>query len=79
MSYRQAFWHKRCTIRWTQLGDENTKYFHVVTTDRYRRNNIAQLKLDDGSVADTHVQKEVVFFFKFLKIGSDKLLPFYDV
>lgn len=49
LDYQRQYWKKRCTIRWTKFGDENTKFFHSMATDRYRRNSISQLTLPDGS------------------------------
>ena len=43
LDYQRQYWKKRCTIRWTKFGDENTKFFHSIATDRYRRNSISQL------------------------------------
>jgi lipoate-protein ligase B len=34
---------KRYTIRWIKQGEENTKFFHAMATERYRRNAIASL------------------------------------
>jgi hypothetical protein len=42
------YWRKRCTIRWMKQGDENTKFFHAMATERYRRNSIASLVSDEG-------------------------------
>jgi hypothetical protein len=27
LDYQQQYWKKRCTVRWTKFGDENTKKF----------------------------------------------------
>jgi mannosylglycoprotein endo-beta-mannosidase len=29
------YWKKRCTIRWMKMGEENTKFFHAMATERY--------------------------------------------
>jgi hypothetical protein len=34
---------KKCTIRWIKQGEDNTKFFHAMATERYRRNNISML------------------------------------
>jgi mannosylglycoprotein endo-beta-mannosidase len=36
------YW-KKCRIRWIKQGDDNTKFFHAMATERYRRNNISML------------------------------------
>lgn len=56
------YWKKRCTIRWIKVWEENTQFFQAMATERYRRNSIASIKLDDGSVVTDHVQMAEVFF-----------------
>jgi hypothetical protein len=48
------YWRKRCTIRWIKMAEDNTKFFHAMATARYRRNNIAMLKSEDGRVVTDH-------------------------
>jgi hypothetical protein len=48
------YWRKCCTIRWIKQGEDNTKKFHAMATERYRRNNIAMLKNDDGVFISDH-------------------------
>jgi hypothetical protein len=62
LEYQNIYWKKICTIRWTKFGDENTKIFHSIATERYRRNNIATLTSIDGSVASDHVAKEEIIY-----------------
>jgi hypothetical protein len=35
-------------------GEENTKFFHAMATERYRRNSIASLVSDDGRQVSNH-------------------------
>jgi hypothetical protein len=62
LEYQNIYWKKRCTIRWTKFGDENTKFFHSVATERYRRNNIASLLAADGTVISEYKGKEEIIF-----------------
>jgi mannosylglycoprotein endo-beta-mannosidase len=48
------YWRKRCSIRWIKVGEDNTKFFHAMATQRYRKNNIASLKSDSGEVITDH-------------------------
>jgi hypothetical protein len=43
------YWRKRCTIRWINQGGVNTKFFHAMATERYRRNSIAMLRDADAN------------------------------
>ena len=56
------YWRKRCTIRYIKFGSENTKLFHALATERYRKNSIATLKLSDGSIVSDHNAKEAALF-----------------
>lgn len=71
LDYQKQYWKKRCTIRWIRFGDENTKFFQSVATERFRKNCIATLQAEDGSVVDDHVGKESILFSSFKKrMGS---------
>jgi hypothetical protein len=48
------YWRKRCTMRWVKVGDDNTKFFHAMATQRYRRNCISMLTADDGRQVSGH-------------------------
>jgi hypothetical protein len=34
---KNDYWRQRCTIRWVQLGDEPTRFFHAAATESYRK------------------------------------------
>ena len=60
--YQNIYWKKRCTIRWVKFGDENTKFFQAVATERFRHNNIASFRNDAGETVDDHAEKEALLF-----------------
>ena len=62
LDYQNKYWKKRCIVRWTKLGDENTNFFHSMASERYRKNSIARLVLPDGSEAVSYVDKERLIF-----------------
>jgi len=62
LKYQNQYWKKRCTIRWIKFGDENTKFFEAVATERFRRNNIANFRNDEGGSVDDHAGKEALLF-----------------
>lgn len=62
LKYQNQYWMKHCTIRWIKFGDENTKFFQAVATERYRHNNIASFRKEDGSLIDSHDGKEAFLF-----------------
>jgi hypothetical protein len=62
LEYQNTYWKKRCTIRWTKFGDENTKVFHSIATKRHRRNSISAIDNSDGIVITDHAQKEALIY-----------------
>ena len=60
------YWRKRCTIRYIKVGEENSKFFQAMATERYRKNSIASLHLSDGTVSSDHgeIAKEFLVTFK---------------
>ena len=49
-------------MRWTKFGDENSKFFQAVATERYMKNYIATLHTDEGIEVSTHDAKEKVIY-----------------
>ncbi|KAF7152387.1 hypothetical protein RHSIM_Rhsim01G0140300 [Rhododendron simsii] len=43
------FWHQRSKIKWLQMGDKNSHFFHLSTIQRRQINQIVKLK-DDASL-----------------------------
>jgi hypothetical protein len=54
---KNEYRRQRYTIRWIQLGDEPTKFFHAAATERYRRNTISILQTEDGREVSSHAEK----------------------
>jgi hypothetical protein len=81
LEYQNAYWKKRCTIRWTKFGDENTRFFHSYATERYRRNAIAMLTAADGTSVTEHRDKEEIIFQSFKeRLGtSDQPQMMFDL
>jgi hypothetical protein len=48
------YWRKRCTARWIRQGEDNTKFFHAMASERYRRNFIAMLLDNKGNEVTDH-------------------------
>ncbi|KAF7148704.1 hypothetical protein RHSIM_Rhsim03G0167500 [Rhododendron simsii] len=42
------YWHQRSRIKWLQMGDKNSRFFHLSTIQRRQRNQIMRLKDRDG-------------------------------
>jgi mannosylglycoprotein endo-beta-mannosidase len=59
------YWRKRCSIRWIKVGEDNTKFFHAMASQRFRRNTISNLKLDNGDVVSDHEQMAGVIYQKY--------------
>ncbi|KAG5537109.1 hypothetical protein RHGRI_024523 [Rhododendron griersonianum] len=56
------FWHQRSRIKWLQMGDRNSRFFHLSTIQRRQRNQIVRLR--DGSGTWRSEAKEVAGVIK---------------
>ncbi|KAG5527030.1 hypothetical protein RHGRI_028084 [Rhododendron griersonianum] len=43
------YWHQRSRIKWLQMGDRNSRFFHLSTIHRRQRNQILKLKDKEGN------------------------------
>ncbi|XP_008227624.1 PREDICTED: uncharacterized protein LOC103327111 [Prunus mume] len=48
LDHEALFWKQKSMINWLQGGDRNTKFFHLTTVIRSRRNKIERLKNSNG-------------------------------
>lgn len=62
---KRIYWKQRSTIRWISFGDENTGVFQAYATQKYRRNHISQLKLEDDTVISEHSLKVATLWTSF--------------
>jgi len=54
---KRTYWKQRSTIRWINLGDENTHFFHTMATISHKRNFIVSLTDSDGTPVIDREQK----------------------
>ena len=50
------YWKQRCTILFIKIGEENSKFFQAMATERYRKNTISSIKNAAGDVVSNHQQ-----------------------
>lgn len=65
LEFRKIYWKKRCTNRWMLLGEENTKFFQSIATERYIINTVSQVRDNNGQVVFSHEQKASLFLQSF--------------
>lgn len=55
-------------IKWLREGDRNTKYFHVATAERRKRNKLEMLKTENRGECreELEIAKEIASYFKSL-------------
>ncbi|KAK2662858.1 hypothetical protein Ddye_001432 [Dipteronia dyeriana] len=60
------FWQQKCRNCWLKEGDKSTKFFHLSTIIRRRRNKLEGLKKEDGSWAGNteDIKNTVVLYFQ---------------
>lgn len=44
----EKFWHQRSRVKWATCGDQNSRFFHVSTVTRRRKNEINSLLMHNG-------------------------------
>jgi hypothetical protein len=54
---KRAYWKQRNTVRWVNLGDENSSFFHTMATISHKKNFIVNLTKPDGTTVTDHEQK----------------------
>jgi hypothetical protein len=54
---KRAYWKQRNTVRWVNLGDENSNFFHTMATISHKKNFIVNLTKPDGTTVTDHEQK----------------------
>src|SRR3954470_3799440 len=54
LHWQHVYWKKRCTQRYIKVGEENSKFFQAMASERHRRNSIASLQLADGTSCSNH-------------------------
>jgi hypothetical protein len=62
---KRVYWKRRSTIRWVRFGDENTKLFQSIATQKFRRNYVNQIQSHDGTVAIDHEHKAALLWSSF--------------
>ena len=60
LQYKHAYWKKRCRQNWAQFGGENTKFFHAMATERFRKNTITQITSTNGVEVTDHEGKAAI-------------------
>ncbi|KAK9990862.1 hypothetical protein SO802_025847 [Lithocarpus litseifolius] len=58
----ETLWRQKSREIWLKLGDKNSKFFHLSTIIRRRRNHIDAIKKDDGSWITESKQIRQLFF-----------------
>lgn len=77
LDLQKIYWKQRANIRWVQLGDATTKFFHAHATIRMRGNMIRQLEKRDGTLAMTHKEKETLLWEEYKeRLGTTEYTRF---
>jgi hypothetical protein len=69
----ELMWFQCSRAKWLMDGDRNTRYYHIKTIRRRRRNNIVMLKNDQGDwVEDNNLLQEMVnnYYKQLFKINT---------
>ena len=69
---------KKSRELWVKEGDRNTKFFHLSTIIRRRKNCISEIKLDDGSWINSRVEIQNYFIDNFKTLYPTSFPPILD-
>lgn len=71
----EIYWKQRSRVRWLKEGDRNSKFFHLSTMERRRRNKIIKLRDSGGRGVwldkEPEIMEEIHRFFSGL-LGPEK-------
>jgi hypothetical protein len=65
LAMQNTYWRQRFTQRLVQFGDENTKFFHAMVSERYRKKVISQIVDNSGRMISDHTNKSTLFYQEF--------------
>jgi hypothetical protein len=65
LAMQNTYWRQRFTQRLVQFGDEKTKFFHAMASERYRKNVISQIVDNSGRMISDHTEKSALFYQEF--------------
>lgn len=57
----ELYWKHRANQTWLEAGDQNTKYFHLITNHRKKKNKINSLEIDNITTTSPTEIKQHVF------------------
>jgi hypothetical protein len=88
IAMQNTYWRQRVTQRLVQFGDENTKLFHAMASERYRENVISQIVDSSSRMIADSTEKSALFYQKFksrmgcsvptnLQFQLDNIVPLY--
>jgi hypothetical protein len=58
-------WEKKVFHNLIKVGEDNTNFFHAMVNQRFRRNTISNLKLDNGDIVSDHEHMAGVIYQKY--------------
>jgi hypothetical protein len=65
LAMQNTYWRQRFTQRLVRFGDENTKIFHAMASERYRKNVISKIVDNSGRMIADHTEKSALFYQEF--------------
>ncbi|GMI73679.1 hypothetical protein HRI_001037200 [Hibiscus trionum] len=70
----ESVWIQNSRVKWFIEGDRNTKFFHLVASNRRRKNQIHSVKIGDESISDpTRINEGIFQHFSELYKKGDTL------
>lgn len=76
---KEVYWVQQSRILWLKVGHLNTKFFHMVASNRKRRNGIASIKINGSTIPDhVEIKSCAKNFFKSIFHEDFQVRPIFD-
>ena len=74
---QRVYWRQRGNIKWAQLGDAGTHFFHTCATLRHRNKLISEITSRHGNIAVDHRDKATILWEEFReRLGVNEFTRF---
>lgn len=78
-SIEEKLWQQRSKLHWLKEGEQNTRYFHGKTSQRFRRNTVKRLRNSSGVWCEGDKQVANLFIQYFRQLFTISNLSQIDV
>lgn len=60
LAQEESYWRQRSQIFWMREGDRNTRFFHATTSQRRQRNEVTNLRGENGQQTSSKKEMSII-------------------